>query len=146
MSSSNVIFIHNFFHLTTEEGREQGTKDCPLVYEWHERKYWGAAHGTCGLFERFLVSLKAGILFVLLGLYKEFICASEGWVSDIKATIEYLLQRFLEGAPLNASLSPVVRTFRKFPEQGRWQHRIDSVVPRSPCLSFSVISRVRHLA
>ncbi|KQJ97297.1 lanC-like protein GCR2 isoform X2 [Brachypodium distachyon] len=35
-----------------KEGRKLSNKDkgsCPLMYEWHGKKYWGAAHGLTGI-------------------------------------------------------------------------------------------------
>ncbi|KHN36800.1 LanC-like protein 2 [Glycine soja] len=34
----------------TMAGRQLGRKGrCPLMYEWHGKKYWGAAHGLAGI-------------------------------------------------------------------------------------------------
>lgn len=30
-------------------GRKLGKGRCPLMYEWHGKKYWGAAHGLAGI-------------------------------------------------------------------------------------------------
>lgn len=33
-----------------DEGRKLAKKgNCPLMYEWHGKKYWGAAHGLAGI-------------------------------------------------------------------------------------------------
>lgn len=50
----SLFFAHYF-----KAGRLLGGKgdfaNCPLMWEWHKKKYWGAAHGA------------VGILFLLLG-------------------------------------------------------------------------------
>ncbi|KAL1567144.1 transcription factor [Salvia divinorum] len=30
-------------------GRQLGNVSCPLMYEWHSKRYWGAAHGLAGI-------------------------------------------------------------------------------------------------
>ncbi|KAG6387332.1 hypothetical protein SASPL_152519 [Salvia splendens] len=30
-------------------GRKLGNVSCPLMYEWHGKIYWGAAHGVAGI-------------------------------------------------------------------------------------------------
>lgn len=72
--------------LNVLEGRQLGNTSCPLVYEWHNRRYWGAAHGT------------TGILYILLSVYHEFIKSDQGWVQDIHKTISYLVDVFNKGA------------------------------------------------
>ncbi|CAL4085812.1 unnamed protein product [Meganyctiphanes norvegica] len=32
-----------------KSGKRKAFKNCPLMYEWHEKKYLGAAHGMCGI-------------------------------------------------------------------------------------------------
>ncbi len=83
------------------EGKSMGTKECPLIYQWHERKYWGAAHGTTGtVFCHVRVSmdlLKKGILYILLSVYEEFIKPVEDWENDVRTTIHHLLGVFENG-------------------------------------------------
>lgn len=32
------------------DGKRLSNKNsCPLMYEWHRKKYWGAAHGLAGI-------------------------------------------------------------------------------------------------
>ncbi|PNX71575.1 lanC-like protein 2-like [Trifolium pratense] len=54
---------------------------CPLMYEWHGKKYWGAAHGL------------AGIMNVLMDMELK-----PDEVEDIKGTLRYLIKnRFSSG-------------------------------------------------
>lgn len=54
---------------------------CPLMYEWHGKKYWGAAHGL------------AGIMNVLLHMELE-----QDEIQDVKGTLTYMiLNRFPSG-------------------------------------------------
>ncbi|XP_054815713.1 lanC-like protein GCR2 isoform X2 [Prosopis cineraria] len=46
---------------------------CPLMYEWHGKKYWGAAHGL------------AGIMYVLMDLELK-----PEEVEDVKGTLRYM--------------------------------------------------------
>ncbi|KAL3636865.1 transcription factor [Castilleja foliolosa] len=32
-----------------KSGQQLATKRCPLMFEWHGKKYWGAAHGLAGI-------------------------------------------------------------------------------------------------
>lgn len=58
---------------------EQGR--CPLMYEWHGKKYWGAAHGL------------AGIMHALMDMELE-----PDEVEDIKVTLRYMIKsRFPSG-------------------------------------------------
>ncbi|KAL1221968.1 LanC-like protein GCR2 [Cardamine amara subsp. amara] len=63
-------------------GRQLGKKgSCPLMYEWHGKRYWGAAHGL------------AGIMNVLM--YMEL---KPDEIQDIKGTLSYMIQnRFPSG-------------------------------------------------
>ncbi|XP_008809400.1 lanC-like protein GCL2 [Phoenix dactylifera] len=54
---------------------------CPLMYEWHDKKYWGAAHGL------------AGIMHVLMDMDLK-----PDEKEDIKGTLRYMIQnRFSSG-------------------------------------------------
>ncbi|WJX68372.1 transcription factor [Trifolium repens] len=54
---------------------------CPLMYEWHGKKYWGAAHGL------------AGIMNVLMDMELK-----PDEVEDVKGTLRYLIKnRFSSG-------------------------------------------------
>ncbi|KAK8945013.1 hypothetical protein KSP39_PZI007617 [Platanthera zijinensis] len=64
------------------EGRHLSNKpDCPLMYEWHGKKYWGAAHGL------------AGIMHVLMDM--ELTPEEQ---EDVKGTLRYMIHnRFPSG-------------------------------------------------
>lgn len=32
-----------------KSGRQLGKGRCPLMFEWHGKRYWGAAHGLAGI-------------------------------------------------------------------------------------------------
>lgn len=54
---------------------------CPLMYEWHGKKYWGAAHGL------------AGIMHVLMDMELK-----PDQVEDVKGTLRYMIKnRFPSG-------------------------------------------------
>lgn len=62
-------------------GRKLGKGRCPLMYEWHGKKYWGAAHGL------------AGILHVLMDM--ELTTDEQ---EDVKAVLRYMIRgRFPSG-------------------------------------------------
>ena len=65
-----------------EAGRRLGQKSkSPLMYEWHGKKYWGAAHGL------------AGIMHVLMDMELK-----PDEVEDVKNTLRYMIKnRFLSG-------------------------------------------------
>ncbi|KAI3915576.1 hypothetical protein MKW92_042598 [Papaver armeniacum] len=65
-----------------DEGRRLSNKGtCPLMYEWHGKKYWGAAHGL------------AGIVHVLMDMELK-----PDEVEDVKGTLRYMIQnRFPSG-------------------------------------------------
>uniref|UniRef100_A0A0V0I1N9 Putative lanC-like protein GCL2-like n=1 Tax=Solanum chacoense TaxID=4108 RepID=A0A0V0I1N9_SOLCH len=64
-----------------KSGRKMGKGRCPLMYEWHGKRYWGAAHGL------------AGIMHVLMEMELK---ADE--VEDVKATLHYMIRnRFPSG-------------------------------------------------
>ncbi|KAI3831577.1 hypothetical protein MKX03_014670, partial [Papaver bracteatum] len=65
-----------------EEGRRLSNKGrCPLMYEWHGKKYWGAAHGL------------AGIVHVLMDIELK-----PDEVEDVKGTLRYMIKnRFPSG-------------------------------------------------
>lgn len=48
---------------------------CPLMYEWHGKKYWGAAHGL------------AGIMLVLMDMELK-----PDEVEDVKGTLRYMME------------------------------------------------------
>lgn len=57
-------------------GRRLSSKGkCPLMYEWHGKKYWGAAHGL------------AGILHVLMDMELK-----PDEVEDVKGTLCYMIK------------------------------------------------------
>ncbi|KAK8527385.1 hypothetical protein V6N12_054598 [Hibiscus sabdariffa] len=58
-----------------------GKGRCPLMYEWHGKKYWGAAHGL------------AGIMHVLMDMELK-----PDEVENVKGTLRYMIKnRFLSG-------------------------------------------------
>ena len=58
-------------------GSKKFNSPVPLMYEWHDKKYYGAAHGICG------------ILFMLLQAGDKYI--SDDQSNDlIRPTIDYL--------------------------------------------------------
>ncbi|CAN1761997.1 LanC-like protein GCR2 [Linum perenne] len=62
-------------------GRRMAQNGCPLMYEWHGKKYWGAAHGL------------AGIMHVLMDMQ-----LNENEIDDVKATLRYMIRnRFPSG-------------------------------------------------
>ncbi|KMT13050.1 hypothetical protein BVRB_4g087620 [Beta vulgaris subsp. vulgaris] len=56
-------------------GKKLGKGRCPLMYEWHGKKYWGAAHGL------------AGILHVLMSM--ELTLDEQ---EDIKSVLRYMIR------------------------------------------------------
>nr|GLL47073.1 hypothetical protein DM860_011248 [Ipomoea trifida] len=62
-------------------GRKMAKGRCPLMYEWHGKKYWGAAHGL------------AGIMHVLMDMELK-----PDEVEDIKCTLRFMIRnRFPSG-------------------------------------------------
>lgn len=62
-------------------GRQMGNGRCPLMYEWHGKKYWGAAHGL------------AGIMNVLMDMDLK-----PDEVKHVKGTLRYMIKnRFPSG-------------------------------------------------
>ena len=60
-------------------GRQLGRKGrCPLMYEWHGKKYWGAAHGL------------AGIMHALMDMELK-----PDEVEDVKGTLRYMINNRL---------------------------------------------------
>ncbi|KAJ0242299.1 LanC-like protein GCR2 [Hirschfeldia incana] len=68
-------------------GRQMGERGkCPLMFEWHGKKYWGAAHGL------------AGIMHVLMHMELE-----PDEMEDVKGTLSYMIQhRFPSGNYLSS--------------------------------------------
>ncbi|KAJ4726276.1 LanC-like protein [Melia azedarach] len=61
---------------TIKSGRRLANKGrCPLMYEWHGKKYWGAAHGL------------AGIMHVLMDMDLK-----PDEVEDVKGTLRYMIK------------------------------------------------------
>lgn len=56
-------------------GRLTRKGKCPLLYEWHGKRYWGAAHGL------------AGIMLVLMDLE-----LTPDEVEDVKGTLHYMIK------------------------------------------------------
>lgn len=56
-------------------GKILSHEDCPLMYEWHGKKYWGAAHGL------------AGIMHVLMHFH-----LSKQAKEDVKGTLRYMMK------------------------------------------------------
>ena len=57
-------------------GRRMSRKGkCPLMYEWHGKKYWGAAHGL------------AGIMHVLMDMELK-----PDELEDVKGTLHYMIK------------------------------------------------------
>lgn len=56
-------------------GKILSHEDCPLMYEWHGKKYWGAAHGL------------AGIVHVLMHFQ-----LSKQAKEDVKGTLRYMMK------------------------------------------------------
>ncbi|GKV42490.1 hypothetical protein SLEP1_g49885 [Rubroshorea leprosula] len=65
-----------------KSGRQMANKvRCPLMYEWHGKKYWGAAHGL------------AGIMHVLMDMQLK-----PDEAEDVKGTLRYMIKnRFPSG-------------------------------------------------
>ncbi|KAL8243462.1 hypothetical protein R6Q59_009720 [Mikania micrantha] len=64
-----------------KSGRKLCTKECPLMYEWHGKRYWGAAHGLIG------------IMNVLMDMV-----LTEDELEDVKSTLFYMIKnRFSSG-------------------------------------------------
>ncbi|XP_071692182.1 lanC-like protein GCR2 [Rutidosis leptorrhynchoides] len=62
-------------------GRNLSTRECPLMYEWHGKRYWGAAHGL------------VGIMNVLMDMV-----LTEDELDDVKGTLRYMIKnRFSSG-------------------------------------------------
>ncbi|XP_019153773.1 PREDICTED: lanC-like protein GCR2 [Ipomoea nil] len=62
-------------------GHKMATGRCPLMYEWHGKKYWGAAHGL------------AGIMHVLMDMELK-----PDELEDIKCTLRFMIRnRFPSG-------------------------------------------------
>lgn len=62
-------------------GRQLGKGSCPLMYEWHGKRYWGAAHGL------------AGIMNVLMDVELK-----PDEAEDVKGTLRYMIKnRFPSG-------------------------------------------------
>lgn len=68
-------------------GRQLGNRGTyPLMYEWHGKRYWGAAHGL------------AGIMNVLMHVELE-----PDEIKDVKGTLSYMIQnRFPSGNYLSS--------------------------------------------
>ncbi|CAN0914034.1 LanC-like protein GCR2 [Linum grandiflorum] len=64
-----------------KSGRRMARNGCPLMYEWHGKKYWGAAHGL------------AGIMHVLMDMQ-----LNQDEIDDVKGTLRYMIRnRFPSG-------------------------------------------------
>lgn len=62
-------------------GRQMAHGRCPLMYEWHGKKYWGAAHGI------------AGIMHVLMDMELK-----PDELEDVRGTLCYMIKnRFPSG-------------------------------------------------
>lgn len=62
-------------------GRKLSTTECPLMYEWHGKRYWGAAHGL------------VGIMNVLMDME-----LTQDESEDVKGTLYYMIKnRFSSG-------------------------------------------------
>ncbi|KAI3686277.1 hypothetical protein L1987_79951 [Smallanthus sonchifolius] len=61
-----------------KSGRKMGTKECPLMYEWHGKRYWGAAHGL------------VGIMHVLMDMV-----LTEDEMENVKSTLFYMIKNRL---------------------------------------------------
>lgn len=68
-------------------GRQLGRRGkCPLMYEWHGKRYWGAAHGL------------AGIMYVLMHMELE-----QDEIQDVEGTVSYMIKnRFPSGNYLSS--------------------------------------------
>ncbi|KAL4566869.1 hypothetical protein LXL04_030995 [Taraxacum kok-saghyz] len=82
----NVISSTHMREITDEiikAGRNmsRGKSECPLMYEWYGKRYWGAAHGL------------AGIMNVLMDMM-----LNEDELEDVKGTLVYMIRtRFSSG-------------------------------------------------
>ena len=64
-----------------KSGRKLAKGRCPLMYEWHGKKYWGAAHGL------------AGIMYILMDMELK-----PDEIEDVKGTLRYMIKnRFPSG-------------------------------------------------
>ncbi|PWA87294.1 G protein coupled receptor [Artemisia annua] len=92
MSCFSVTFCAMIIHLILrfqrtikdeiiKAGRKLATRECPLMYEWHGKRYWGAAHGL------------VGIMNVLMDMV-----LTEDEMEDVKGTLLYMIKnRFPSG-------------------------------------------------
>ncbi|KAK1549692.1 hypothetical protein Q3G72_006308 [Acer saccharum] len=70
-----------------KSGRRLANKGrCPLMYEWHGKKYWGAAHGL------------AGIMHVLMDIELK-----PDEVEDVKGTLRYMIKNRFPGGNFPSS-------------------------------------------
>lgn len=80
---------------------------CPLMWEWHDSRYWGAAHGV------------TGILFTLLAASPDLLSADSKWNKPILTTIDYLVKAFQSSTPFSSPLPlvflPLIRIFVLLP-------------------------------
>lgn len=58
-----------------KSGRQLAKGRCPLMYEWHGKRYWGAAHGL------------AGIMHVLMDME-----LNVDQLEDVKGTLCYMIK------------------------------------------------------
>ncbi|KAL3503244.1 hypothetical protein ACH5RR_037693 [Cinchona calisaya] len=64
-----------------KSGRQMAKGRCPLMYEWHGKRYWGAGHGL------------AGIMYVLMNMELK-----PDEMEDVKGTLHYMIKnRFPSG-------------------------------------------------
>lgn len=68
--------IAKTFEKIIETGKQYGHPKSPLMYEWHQTQYFGAAHGL------------TGILYILMNCPSNLI---EKYSQVLRGTIDYLL-------------------------------------------------------
>lgn len=87
-------------------GKRKAFKNCPLMYEWHDKKYLGAAHGMCGILFMLLQvkeHLKESELKELIGPSIDYLCSitfpSGNLPSSIGSSSGDKLVHWCHGAP-----------------------------------------------
>ena len=73
-----------------QEGSRRWKSRSPLMYEWHEKKYFGAAHGL------------VGILFILLQAGEKYL-SKEVLMNIVKPSLDYLKDKMFKSGNLPSS-------------------------------------------
>ncbi|TXG67066.1 hypothetical protein EZV62_008341 [Acer yangbiense] len=84
---STTLMVKAVVDEIIKAGRRLANKGrCPLMYEWHGKKYWGAAHGL------------AGIMHVLMDMELK-----PDEVKDVKGTLRYMIKNHFPGGNFPSS-------------------------------------------